>query len=64
MLKEKNQAILMNERYLQLNRKNFRIRAGLRGSHVAWFVALDETVAAFVALFSGTAQDAAVTHVA
>lgn len=31
---------------------------------MAWLVALDETITALVALFAGTAQDAAVTHVA
>lgn len=31
---------------------------------MAWLVALNETITALVALFAGTAQDAAITNVA
>lgn len=34
------------------------------GPHVAWLVALDETIATFIALFAGTTRNAAVTDVA
>lgn len=51
-------------RYLQLYRKDFRIGTRLWSSHVTWLVALDETIATFVALFAGTAQDAAVANMA
>lgn len=50
--------------HLQLHRQYLRIRTGLGCSYVARFVALDEAIAALVALLSGAAQDAAVAHVA